>query len=225
MPDTQPASKLLTRRSALLAGGTVFAGFGGVYGLSRNSTARAEIESNTNLKDASLVLDSDGNVEDVTLSGTVEITYESPDVPVREVGSTASLDYHGLADGDGPAFDRIDAPLTSTQRAPTQSEHNGFRSFSFDGLSLIDGWGFKPSDFEPDPGETVRHEFLLVAEAAIFENVGDDDPLETVASEDSGFVTVERKQANSGGGGEPDQEPLLKLVSSEFSLTVETETA
>lgn len=215
-PENEP--KLLTRRSALLAGTATIAGFGGVYGLSRNSTARTQVQSSTTLKDASLTLDPDGNVKDVTMSGSVKIEYESPDIPVHELGAVVSLDHHGTG-----GYSDAGGSLTKRQRAATESVKTGTHTFTFDGLSLIENMDpLEAADFEPESGETVKHDLLLVANAAIYENEGDEEPLEQVASEDWGYVTVEREQADTGGGS--DQEPMLTLTTSEFSFAVETET-
>lgn len=226
MPRSDKHS-LLSRRHAITGTGAIL-GLGGVYGLSQSSEAKTEIESETNLEDASVTLDTGGNVEAVRLTGTVGFSYESPDTPIREVGAVANLTWHGSNKEDAPDGDAASGnSFEREQRTikPPAQRHSGTWGTTFNDLSVIENIdNLEPADFEPEPGETIEHAFQLVASASIYENEDDSrqDALETVASEDRGKVVVERKQNNDNGENN-DQEPVVVLTNSEFFFTVETE--
>ena len=212
----------VTRRAAIATLGTgAVVGLGGVYALSRSGTARVEGKTITNVEDGSVVLGPDGAVEDVTLNGSVEISYESPDIPIREVAGGMTLIYLGRSDdGPDPANDRIEGGLDRSHRTKTENNHEDSYTFPFS-VSLIDGWDFEPSDFDPEPGETASYRFQVVARSALYENVGDsrEEAVELFGDEHYGNVIVEREAASGGGDA---QEPLLKIHSADFGFSIQT---
>jgi hypothetical protein len=201
----------MSRREMIAGAGTAVVGLGGVYALTSRGSGEVRLDALTTLESANLDLSPEGEILEATIGGSVEIEYESPDIPIREAQAGFNLDYHGADGIEGPDV----SPLDVRKRAETGDPHSGSLSFDFN-ASLIAGWGFELSHFDPEPGTTITHDFLLVAGASVYETVGGDDAIEAVRNEDYGEITVDRSE------DEPDAEPVLALTTSEFRFTFQT---
>lgn len=201
---------MISRREVIAGTVGSAAVLGGAYTLSRGGAAEVKLDALTTLEPRRLDLSPDGVISNAGIGGTVEIEYESPGIPIREAMAGFNLDYHGADGIEGPEL----TPLRQTKRAETNDDHAGSLTFRFS-RGLNEDWGFELSHFDPDPGETITHDFLLVAEAAIYENVGDEDAVESLANEDSGSIVITRP-------ADDDQEPTLTLAKSEFSFSFQT---
>jgi hypothetical protein len=145
----------------------------------------------------------------VKLTGTVTGAYDVPDETVERAVVSADLDYHPSQDQE-PRDGTLHRESTFTDIPP----HDGTVSSTFD-LSLIDDWGFESSDFVPDPGSSVEHEFLLVAGVKIYDTTETGtDAIASSLSEAWGTITVTRPEEND------DTDPSLKLTESAFTFEV-----
>ena len=178
--DPQKDSTKATRRGVLGLVATAGVGAaGGYYGL-RSMTQTAEASANLSFEDGSITLDEDDSISTVTISGTVDATYDAGGDNADNAGMTVSLSSDSVSTPDAKIFSYED--IDPDSESITQDV-----SFTFD---------LPPEVADPDPGEATETEFSVEVFFGVDRAEAEDGDLVIIETRENDTATlhIEREE-------------------------------